>query len=550
RGGGSPNCAIDFSPVANPTFFCPDESVAFGNVNIGQMKTIDLQVINTGSEDCTVGAINFGSLTSSAFTYSSPTLPGIIPVNESRIISVNFEPTPPSGNNPFEEIPFLCGTNTLNLTVNSGPDGMLAQESVALSGRGTRPDIDVIPGELDFGLVTVGCCSEWKDVRIYNSGDGDLTINDVSIVAGSSPGFETTQPTGNVVVPNSSTEFRARFCATEVGEASGIIEIASTDDNEEYFTVPMRGEGTLDNLGLDEFQQPLRPMVDVLWAIDDSGSMSEEQQNLANNFENFIDTATSLDTDYHMGVVNTDSESEWAGKLYACSGNPLWIDDSQSVAEQRSQFQCNVKVSDSGRPGSDSKESPLQAARMALDYPNIDDHNAGFYREEAKLYVILVTDEEDQSDGTPQLYVDYFRNLKGVGNPDLLNISAIAGPPPGGCDTAEGNQVDYDAVDAVGGQFRSICSADWADLISSLGLDVFNARRQFPLSRPATQDSITVTICEDDGNGNPVNCQPVAYDASNGWSFDPVTNSIVLNGSAIPGPGEHIRVDYEAACFE
>ncbi|MEC9464617.1 MAG: choice-of-anchor D domain-containing protein, partial [Myxococcota bacterium] len=133
RGGGSPNCAIDFSPVANPTFFCPDESVAFGNVNIGQMKTIDLQVINTGSEDCTVGAINFGSLTSSAFTYSSPTLPGIIPVNESRIISVNFEPTPPSGNNPFEEIPFLCGTNTLNLTVNSGPDGTLAQESVALS---------------------------------------------------------------------------------------------------------------------------------------------------------------------------------------------------------------------------------------------------------------------------------------------------------------------------------------------------------------------------------------------------------------------------------
>ena len=91
---------------------------------------------------------------------------------------------------------------------------------------------------------------------------------------------------------------------------------------------------------------------------------------------------------------------------------------------------------------------------------------------DAKLYVILVTDEEDQSDGTAQLYVDFFRNLKGVGNPDLLNISAIAGPPPNGCDTAEGNQVDYDAVDAVGGQFRSICSADWSNMVGSLGLDV------------------------------------------------------------------------------
>ena len=71
----------------------------------------------------------------------------------------------------------------------------------------------------------------------------------------------------------------------------------------------------------------------------------------------------------------------------------------------------------------------IEAARNALDYPNISDFNDGFYREDAKLYIIAVTDEADQSDGTPMQYVDFFRNLKGVGNPDLLNISAISGPP-------------------------------------------------------------------------------------------------------------------------
>ena len=550
RGGGSPNCSISFSPVSPATFFCPQESLAFGNVNIGQDKTMELKIINTGSEDCSVAQIALGSGTSSAFSWSSDTLPGIIPVNDFRTVDVRFEPVPPSGNNPFEEIPFLCGQNNIFFKTNSGPGGTIIDEELALAGNGTRPDIDVIPGEIDFGLVTVGCCSEWVRVAVYNSGDGTLDINSLGILGSSDPGFETTQPTSMTLPPGSDTEFEVRFCATAVGDSSGVVEIQSTDDNEEYFTVPMTAEGTLDSTGLDQFQQPERPLVDVLLAVDDSGSMSEEQQNLANNFSSFINAASALDTDYHIGVVNTDSESDWRGKLYSCDGNPLWVSDDQPVATQTSQFNCNVRVTNSGRPSSDSKESPLQAARLALDYPNIGDFNAGFYREDAKLYVILVTDEEDQSDGTAQLYVDFFRNLKGVGNPDLLNISAIAGPPPNGCDTAEGNQVDYDAVDAVGGQFRSICSADWSNMVGSLGLDVFNARRQFPLSRPATAGTITVEVCDDDGNGNPINCQTVTLSTSNGWSFDADTNSIIFNGNEVPGPSQHITVTYDTICYE
>ena len=56
-----------------------------------------------------------------------------------------------------------------------------------------------------------------------------------------------------------------------------VVQIESTDDNEEVFAVPVTGEGTTDDQGEDSFTQPLRPKVDVLWAVDDSGSMSEEQ---------------------------------------------------------------------------------------------------------------------------------------------------------------------------------------------------------------------------------------------------------------------------------
>ncbi len=543
RGGGSPNCELQFSPVNPGGFFCAEESLAFGNVNIGQEKTIDLRIRNIGSDTCDISNIRGRGNTTTYFSF--PTQNFSIPVGRSVFLPVTFAPVPPSGNNPFEEIPILCGTTAIEMSVNSGPMGAVETESVSLSGTGTRPDIDVIPGDLEFGEVTVGCCSQEERIAIYNSGDGTLSINELGILSTSDPGFTVTRPPADTeLAPGESTELFVRYCASSESSASGLLEIQSTDDNEEYFTVSLGAIGTTDSEGFDTYQQPQRPTVDVLWVIDDSGSMGDEQDDLANNFDSFIATAVSLDTDYHIGVVATDVESEWAGKLYHCNDSNRFIKDSQPPAQQEAQFRCWVKTADFDRPHSDGQEAPLQAARLALDYPNVDDYNAGFLRNEATLYVILVTDEPDQSNGPYELYVDFFQNLKGVGNPDLLNISAISGPPPNGCTTAAENQYDFDAVNAAGGEFRSICTADWSDLINDLGLDVFNARRQFPLDRPATASTIEVRVCDLGGS-----CSAVGQDATDGWVFDAGANAVVFNGASIPGPGETVEVEYVAVCF-
>jgi hypothetical protein len=160
-----------------------------------------------------------------------------------------------------------------------------------------------------------------------------------------------------------------------------------------------------------------------------------------------------------------------------------------------------------------------------------------------------VTDEPDQSDGPAQLYVDFFKNLKGLGNPDLLNVSAISGPPPDGCATAAGNQKGYDAVQAVGGQFRSICAADWTDLINQLGLDVFTPRRQFGLSRPATANTLDVKVCADNGAGQPGTCTTIPQDPVNGWTYDSSVNAVVFHGTSVPGAGQHVQITYVAYCY-
>ncbi len=41
----------------------------------------------------------------------------------------------------------------------------------------------------------------------------------------------------------------------------------------------------------------------------------------------------------------------------------------------------------------------------------------------------------------------------------------------------------------------------------------------------------------------------VPENAVDGWTFDGDVNAVTFNGSAIPGPSEHIQVSYTAICF-
>ncbi|OGQ90240.1 MAG: hypothetical protein A2289_20065 [Deltaproteobacteria bacterium RIFOXYA12_FULL_58_15] len=558
-GGGSPACAVEVSPLSPPTIsgdqMCPYKSLKFGGVNYGNTRTLNMQIRNIGSEDCVIDNVRKKQGTADSFSF--PTTSFNIAIGASHTIPVSFESPVPSGG-LFEDFPFGCVTNGMQFDYASQSTDW-ATETVPFLALGKPPSIDVIPGEIDFGEVTVGCCSAQRRVSIYNSGITTLDLDGVAVLRGVN--FIATSPSSMSIRVSGSSDFMVQFCATAEGEAVDVVEITGHDqeDNEEFITVSLSGTGVLDSQGNDQYRQPSRPMVDVLFVVDDSGSMQGEQDELAANFDAFIGQAVELDTDYHLGVTNTDGETEWAGRLHACTTNAWgkFIVDSQPPAQQETQFSCNVNVSDpaDGRPSTDNKESALHAARSAFEYATLE-WNEGFYREAAKLYIILVTDEVDQSDGTAALYFDFFQNLKGIGNPDLLNISAITGPPPDGCESsngaAESNLLDFNAVELAGGQFRSICSADWTDLLDSLGLDVFNARRQFPLSRPATPVTIDVWVCPSTCPEVPsaaAGCTHVQQNGADGWTYDADVNAVTFHGNSLPEAGECVAVSYIAMCY-
>ena len=66
----------------------------------------------------------------------------------------------------------------------------------------------------------------------------------------------------------------------------------------------------------ERFEQPsLASSADVLFVIDDSQSMSEEQAQLTANFQTFVDVLEGTYADYQIGVVTTDVTADDAGLL-------------------------------------------------------------------------------------------------------------------------------------------------------------------------------------------------------------------------------------------
>jgi hypothetical protein len=174
--------------------------------------------------------------------------------------------------------------------------------------------------------------------------------------------------------------------------------------------------------------------TDILFVIDDSGSMSEEQANLAANLGVFIDRLATLpiQDDYQIGVTTTDVDNFGGGTTFS-PGHPYPAGALVAIAQDANglgipgsfiydtatypatngwggnrilpkgsptlirDFKANVLV---GTVGS-GKEQPFRAAKMALTDRILDGTNAGFLRPGAALAIIIASDEDDCSDSPP-----------------------------------------------------------------------------------------------------------------------------------------------------
>lgn len=283
-----------------------------------------------------------------------------------------------------------------------------------------------------------------------------------------------------------------------------------------------------EHLYIDEYVQGEDGPVDILWIVDNSGTMSGEQDRLVTGLSGIMALFEETLADFRLGVITTDVENlDHRGKLQG--ETPVLGPDTPLLSDT---FAANASVGSGGS----RDEMGIDALELAMTEAIDQGYNDGFFREGAPLDVVVISDEDDQSEG------DLGERLAALGSivpvEDRFRIHAIVGDEPAGCMTmnssAEAGDRYLEAARSTGGFEGSICLDDWTPLLEQIGLAALGLRRDFVLSVEPRLDTIEVYV-----NGVAIPERDV-----DGWSYDPGANAVVFHRYAVPRPGMHVRVQY------
>ena len=545
-------CALEVTP----------EIRQFGTIQLGSSVVSPITLTNTGDADCHISDLELrAGIGPAEFDFQNPpTLPLTISrqgyAGSTYVLDVEFAPTQTGMHDAYVWI--TSDDPDIHQSGGVGCDSppQPGQTCVPLRGWSEELVIEIIPSELDFGLVAVGCNSSERRVALYKLCNFDLNVTSIALDNTNDTNFEITYaPSLPYPLPLWGFEVRLRYNPQDTSLHSNNIQIHTDNSIVDLITVPIYGQGTNISDQTDVFFQQTNVKTDVLFVIDNSGNMGWAQDEMSGGIPYFISQAIALDADFHIGVIATEvNEAETGmgnpprdiipGVLVQAPGHPKIITPTTPDLEQA--------LSDNARLGeccSDEQEAGLQAAWMALSQPLVDDPaaNAGFLRDDAKLYIICLSNEQDQSKGDPRFYENFFEFLKGSTNTEWMKLSAICGDSPSGC-SASGGDAEYGSryirvANETGGIFESICTTNWQLTMENMAADAFSAVREFPLSRSADPVTISVTV-----DGSPVP-QASCDGCPNGWTYYPDTNLVYFGDDVVPAPGSRVEVMYTALCL-
>lgn len=288
----------------------------------------------------------------------------------------------------------------------------------------------------------------------------------------------------------------------------------------------------------DKVVQVQTPEVDVLYVIDNSCSMAEEQLQLTQNFPEFMGYFYGSGLDYHIGVVSTDMQSTaHKGKLREQAGIKF-IDDSTDNAEAVFTLMASMGTGGSGI------EKGRDAAYTAIEIRK-ETQNAGFVRDEAAMHIIVISDEEDSSTNNPisrAEFIEYLNALREI--PEMVTFSSIVNPKDFQSQPLQDEKAGkhYIAVtEAVGGIEWDIKTRDWGEVLDQLGIQATGLKREYFLTHLPVEGTVNVWV-EDQGLTLPFD-EGLQEDGGD-YAYDRTRNSITFH-TFIPGPLAEVFVEYE-----
>ncbi len=466
---------------AEPDIEVQPMSLDFGQVTSDEASVRQVSVRNLGGSLLSVDSLVFQG--AEAFVLLEDPGDFGLEAGAERVLEIGFTASEPE---------VLEGTL---LVSSNDPDS--PEISVALLGEGLVPALEISPATYDFGQVGVPCVEE-LELILQNAGNAALEVEALDYASDRQLSLTDAPATPFTLEPGEYALATVTLETTKEEPATGVLTASSNDPGGEV-TASQQADPVWADVVTDEFDVPRDPPVDIVFAVDRSGSMDDDAAALGEAFDTFITTLSAETGGWNIGVLTYD---------HACFNNGV-LDATTSNVEAL--FQEAVAM------GSDEEivldERLFQLVDRGLRQTASGACNEGFLRDGALLHVIFVSDEPERSTETASAWTwDYWleRWQAWVSGPSLLVLSGVLDLD----DCNEGADGYHEAIEATAGEALSICDADWGAHASALAQASTGFLYSFTLSQPAEEDSIQVDI---DGTAT-----------EEGWSFDASSNLVVF----------------------
>jgi len=277
--------------------------------------------------------------------------------------------------------------------------------------------------------------------------------------------------------------------------------------------------------------------ADFLFVIDDSISMSDDQDALSKSASDFVKEIGSSGLTYRSAIITTSYQPT---NSYYDTWDAYHILDEVGIIENNEELLKEKLVA--GTNGSTTETGIYNAEKALLSIEKGDSEDGrvtelGMPLSDATLSVIIISDEPSQYVYRAGKEFNVLDNLFVKRDIRVYSIIESFGYD-GSFDQYNISQYD-DLAYETGGSIADIANRnadgelDYSEIMKQIAKDAGGAASSFVLEHPA----ISVNEVTIDGIS-------IQNDTNNGYTYNPSSNSIVLHGNALPENNFTLKVNY------
>ncbi|MEK2688108.1 hypothetical protein [Bdellovibrio sp. GT3] len=319
--------------------------------------------------------------------------------------------------------------------------------------------------------------------------------------------------------------------------------LASSSPGQSDTVIPSRGLS-------QDFRIQENSKIDILFVVDNSGSMAEEQANMSSRINGFMGLVDHLD--WRVALTTTDPRintadssgmnAAWGDGQMRLMNGKRFLSNADGSSQAQAALADAIKLGDKGN----GDERPIYSIYRAIERDVALPAADRFFRTDSNLVVVIISDEDECSNGQcttgfdvsksqPSNLVSLVRSR--LGSEKVMMVDTIVkSPGDNSCTTS--NQpapVLISLAQMTGGIVGSVCATDYTAILKNAGDAAVSLTRSVSLScKPIDADNDgKVDLVIKDSAGNVI---------SSGYSVS--GNIVTFQASLVNG---NYKADYRCA---